>query len=190
MEVTLSGPKLSKKDIVLFEQTNNILLQNDYRDFMLEHNGGLVTGTKWKNQDQGVVTLTWHETSRCPDKQVYAFGGDLYSLNEIGKNDFENIAYNLESLKENAENFGVSKATPDGAVPVGKDPGGNLFLHMTKGPYTGAILFWNRFYLENITDMDLGYVAPSFSAYIQSLREAPENWDALEAEAVQKCDPR
>jgi hypothetical protein len=70
---------------------------------------------------------------------------------------------------------------PDHTIPIGRDPGSGLFLIAYDGYLAGSILFWGR--LSPSTEgRQLAVAAPSFSAFIESLQPAPDDWDKWESE--------
>ena len=176
-QVELSGPRLSESDVASFEAAHGVCFPDDYRRFMLAHNGGLVTGTDWHRPDQGVVTVTWNPGSRARQQPSIVSAGSLFALSATEDQRFENLAWVMDDLKEIAD-FPV---LPDGAVPIGNEPGGNLFVLMCRAPLPGIVLYWDRTIIEGVTLLDLGYVACSFAAFIIGLREQPGREDTNKA---------
>jgi hypothetical protein len=77
---------------------------------------------------------------------------------------------------------------PPGSIPFLNDPGGSLFLLMLKGSMNGAVLYWDRHWEGDALDdsgrptqFNVGMVAPSFDAFVQSIEAPPEDWAAWEA---------
>lgn len=137
----------SEDDVRDFEKKNGCVLPSDYRTFLLERNGGVPTKSLIE-----VPTIGEQVVQRC------------YALKSPA------VRYTLGGVLE------VYKGrVPQGMLPIGDDPGGNLFLiGLSQGERYGKIYFWDH---EQEADLEpqpyfknIYYVAPCFEDFLRSLK--------------------
>ena len=120
---TCLGPKLCEMDLDKLEQVLIKKLPDDYRLFLLEHNGGCLDA----NYDY-IVTF---ETS-----------GDNQSVLDA----FLNLTYNCFDSDDIYElwNSTYKGRMPSHFLPIARDPGGNIYcLSLGENDY-GWVYFWDH----------------------------------------------
>ena len=101
----------------------------------------------------------------------------------LGDSDYLDVVYTLRSddgynLQKNLE--ASASMLPDGFLPIGQDPFGNLICLVVSGEKSGWVYFWNRAGKEGDEPRDFpGFgeicpVANGFNEFIFSLRRDPE----------------
>jgi cell wall assembly regulator SMI1 len=113
-----SCPPLHESDIAKAEHRMGVTLPDDYRQFLLRHNGGR------------------------PDRNVFPVVGD--PLNDTG---IINWLYSIEDgdvydLVGNAEIY--KGRMPAELLPIGLDPFGNQICLALAGPNKGRVYFWDH----------------------------------------------
>lgn len=184
-KVDLVGPTLSEADVLGFERQYQIKLPDDYRQFMLTYNGGFITGTQWPNSEQGIVQVTWRQSSRAKMKPDAVFAGSMPKL-KGDESDFDSVSYDIAALSRIPE----PGTLPKGLIPIGRDPGGLFFLLMTVGPERSSVFLWDRTYIPHIKTDDLGLIAENFADFVQALQPEPQDWDQWYATNGGMTDPR
>src|ERR1051325_11614933 len=111
-----TDPRPSENDILEFENRWNLQLPQDYRSFLLKHNGG--------RPFPAMFPISGMENN--PEGQVQ----DFFGLGTAIK------SYDLNWV---LENLGVPQ--PDGLLPVGCNASGDYLCISTK---SGRVLFWDR----------------------------------------------
>lgn len=113
--VISSNEKLSLEQIEQFEVRNNLKLPEKYKTFLLKWNGGYTEPSLFSiSEEQGTSVVN--------------------VLNGIG-----NMYDNLDKVIDIYE-----YRLPEGFVPIGDDPGGNVICLGTKEPYYENIYFWDH----------------------------------------------
>ncbi len=143
------GP-VSDAQIVELEGTLGYGLPQDYRAFLLEHNGG----------KPGADTIDFEDERGPSSSDVnYLFGvhrGEYYA-----------------SLPKRMEMF--RGRIPAGFLPIGDDSGGNLWVLELEGPGRGRVYFWDHEGEadegEPPTTRNMTVVAASFTDFLARLRE-------------------
>lgn len=151
IDVTKSRAALSGPDISRVEKQLGVVLPDDYRKFLLQHNGGR------------------------PKLKVFPIYGDLaddQALLEhfycISDGDEYDLARNEISLRGRL---------PKDMLAIGEDPGGNYICISLSNKDFGRIYYWDHEgELENITtgQSNLYFVANSFGELLELLHELPE----------------
>jgi len=140
-------PSISQKDILKLEATIKSKIPDDYKEFLLQHNGGR------------------------PQKYYFSFKlnskvtkGYLDWFLGIHKKMNENIYQYIKMYKNRI---------PSDLIPIGHDPGGNLICLKIKGDNVGSIYFWDH---ENEVEEgekpnynNLSLVSKSFSEFLTKL---------------------
>lgn len=115
-----SRPPITEADIQAVEQQLNVRFPDDYRRFLLAHNGGR------------------------PEPDVFDIFDDDLAFQSSMVNWFYCIDptdYNYDILK-NAEVF--KGRMPPEFIPIGEDPGGNQICLVVSGDDRGMIFFWDH----------------------------------------------
>jgi hypothetical protein len=127
-------------------------LPPEYREFLQRHNGGRPEPAWFRISWQG---QSW--ARRFPFDWVDWFFG----LREEDSNDLRaNLRYYRDRI-------------PEGTIPIGCDPGGNLLLLGIVGSRQGNVMIWVRDYEgeegEAADYGNVGMIADGFGAFIESL---------------------
>ena len=137
-------PDISEAVLVEFEAKFDLKLPLDYRDFLLQFNGGIPRPNGLRFESCGITyTMDIH--------QFFGFNAEV----------------DLESIY-----IAHTDRIPLELVPIAKDPGGDLVYIATTGEHLGSIYLWLRSEeWENGDDeasyRDLVKVADSFSNFLK-----------------------
>lgn len=148
MRMEESVAPVSEATILEFEAIFRLQLPQDYKEFMLEHNGG-------RPEDDWVFDFI--ETgSEEPTSSMVC--------------DFMSFSAEYDSLQNAYKNLIEAKEVPTGLLPIADDPGGNLILMSVAQEDHGKVCFGNH----ELEDPETGYIvfspiADSFTAFINSL---------------------
>ena len=153
MKIKTTATLLTEVDISEFEISFKIKLPEEYRNFMLEQNGGR------------------------PEKEWGFDFVETGNSNPTGSIicDFLAISTKYNSLQNAYRNLIESKEIPPGLLPIANDPGGNIiFLSVAKDDY-GKVCFGNH----ELEDPETGYIvmspiADSFIEFIDKCYECDE----------------
>jgi cell wall assembly regulator SMI1 len=134
------GP-LFMEDLENFEKFLGTRLPEDYRNFLIEHNGGspeeyLVC---WPGSSEPCEV--WNDSLGLHNGPTYA---------------------RLDSVAN-----GLKDYLPEGVLPFASDPGGNHFCIGISGEYTGKIYFWDH--EEPDSKKSISLLSDSFSNFIANL---------------------
>lgn len=142
-----SHDNLSLEQIKRFENENNIILTEQYINFLLKWNGGKVMPNLFMvSNEQGPSVLN-----------VFYGIGDMY----------DNLTDFIEIMDERL---------PVGFIPIGDDPSGNVICLGTKEPYYDKIYFWDHEQEpENPDDMsNMYFLANGIDEFLNNLYEETE----------------
>lgn len=142
---------VSEDAIAAFEQRIGVPLPDDYRSFMLAHNGGKPSRKAFVYKDfSGPYT----------DSAVRYF-----------------FAFTSNQDKSIRGNYGIyvgGSRVPRDLVPIATDEGGNLVCIAVKGPNVGKIYFWDHEEEaeegQQASYDNLYLVADSFNEFLENLR--------------------
>lgn len=112
-EMTTQNPSVSSEDILNFENRAKVTLPSDYREFLLNYNGGVPHKLYFTVSDYGDSILD-----------------ELFGLEIGGVNDLY-----IQFTDYNGR-------IPEAFLPIGRDQVGNLILLGLEGKYKGRIYFW------------------------------------------------
>lgn len=130
-------------------------LPDDYRNFLLKHNGG---------QPQPSVFHFKYESGRYADSCI-----DWFLAVYHGEHD------NFETYYEMYK--GERMRLPPELVPIAHDPGGNLICISVIGFRKGAVFFWDHEKEvgdgESPSYKNIHLIADSFAAFIAKVTEKP-----------------
>jgi hypothetical protein len=118
MEIEESFPKPSNhaERIAQLETNIGAPLPADYRGFLESTNGGVP------------IPDGFHISDTEGDSMVHEWFG-------IHDEDYGNLEENVSTFRDRV---------PQGVLPIGRDPGGNLICIRTIGPGAGSIYFWDH----------------------------------------------
>lgn len=142
-----SHDNLSLEQIEIFENENNIKLTEQYINFLLKWNGGKVVPNLFMiSNEQGPSVLN-----------VFYGIGNMY----------DNLTDYIEIMDERL---------PEGFIPIGDDPSGNVICLGTKKPYYDKIYFWDHEQEpENPDDMsNMYFLANDIDEFLNNLYEDTE----------------
>jgi hypothetical protein len=161
----------SQELLAKFESMIGVRLPSDYREFLLEVNGGKPTGRGADAGKYSIVDIDWNgrEPQQTDEKAIV----DYLLLVEDWSND---------RAKEALTVFGCYKLhvveqhiLPAGLITIGRDPGGSLFLLDVDGRQRGAVSFWARDWFDyDRQELDpyhnVGPIAEAFSAFLDKIK--------------------
>lgn len=138
--------------LIEFEKVLGLTLPSEYRNHLLQHNGGQCSPNLFSFFEKGDKT-----TSRV-DWFLALYEGDY------------------DNLKNYADMYKIAeKRMPDGFLPIAHDDGGNLVCIACRGEDFGKIYFWDHekeVDYNSSDDSDYGnlyFIAPSFSDFLAGL---------------------
>jgi hypothetical protein len=154
MKIEKKTPSINNDDLIKQEQYLECKFPEDYREFLLEYNGGIPS----KN------ILSFIEKNNKTEDYIDIFFGicddDIYGLK--------------------SNNNSYINRIPSNTIAIACDPGGNLFLISIRGEDYGQIYFWDH--EEEVdwnSDQEADYsnltpVAKSFTDLINNLKDISE----------------
>lgn len=146
--ITGSGPMLSSEKLKALEERLDIALPEQYRDFLLQHNGG------------------------TPDLALFecAGGGGSFVRSFLGAHEGPHSNFEVKFLALKV----TRKALPDNIVAVAEDGFGNLVCLSLAGADVGSVYFWDH---ERETETpsykNMHLIAPSFNEFLAALHSKP-----------------
>jgi hypothetical protein len=148
MEESLRFGPCTERGLLAFERRVGHELPADYRAFLLEHNGGVPEATVVETKGVNSLVRRLQGLHKGPSWA------------------------RLDKLLETYDG-----RVPEGLLPIGTDPFGNLYCLGVAGRFRPKVLFWDH---EREADEgepprrdNLTLVGPSFSAFMRKLRPAP-----------------
>jgi hypothetical protein len=165
-----------------FERLVSARLPDAYRTYLETHNGAKLRHAGAPDQAP-FVRVHWKPDQPMSEESAEATLHQWCCLLP----DSEAPEHALASdLREKYDAF--RDRIPSGCIPFLNDPGGSLFLLVLKGSMSGAVVYWDRNWEGDALDaagrptlFNVGMVAPSFDAFVQSIEAPPEDWAAWEA---------
>lgn len=159
--------------LVKFESLIDARLPDDYRTFLLEINGGRPT-SKERPGSYAIVDIDWEEREpqQTDDQAIIRY----LLVVEDWSNVFEEGRSEALTLSGAYETFVMEeRALPYATIPIGRDPGGSLFLLDITGRQPGAILFWARDWYDSEQKQkdpyhNIGFIAPTFPEFLDQIR--------------------
>ncbi len=148
--VSNMGPMLSLEKLQELEKRLAIRLPHQYRDFLLQHNGGTPNPNLFDCVDGGG-----------------SFVQSFLAIQEGAHSNFEGYFIALKA---------TSKVLPDNIVAVAKDGFGNLVCLSFVGEDAGAVYFWDHErQAKEPSYKNLHLIAPTFNEFLASLYAKPVN---------------
>jgi len=149
-KIVKSKNKLSEARLRLVEQEIGIDLPEQYRIFLLKHNGG---------QPQPAGFHFKYESGPYTDSVVDCFLA-------IYNGPYDNFEDYYRTYKV------IESRLPLNLVPIAHDPGGNLICICISGSERGSIYFWDHEKeLQSVLGENVHFVASSFQEFLDSLEE-------------------
>jgi cell wall assembly regulator SMI1 len=135
------GPPLNESEIIVFEREIGVSLPSDYREFLLQHNGG--------RPEPDTIDIDLLPGSPTGVHQFFGFDRKFESGN----------------VPWNRENLGDDLGDP-GLLAIASDAFGCMFCIVIYGPNRGEI-----FFIDFVESVPYKYfVAPSFRDFLSKLR--------------------
>lgn len=154
MKIINSGKKVSKQDILLIEKELQVSFPEDYKEFLLIHNGG---------EPADEIGLSFLETD--------------YETNEQFEQEIDIQSFSmLEELPEFYENL-IGEVLPEdaGYISIACDSCGNDILLCVDNTNFGRVYFGDHDMLDPETDyLGLSLIANSFTDFVNSLHPFEE----------------
>ncbi len=116
-KINNSGSPLSESDIVRFESHLDITLPEEYRNFLLQHNGG-------EPEPDEFVVPGWSGESSA-----------ISRFFSIVDNSESGLTHEITTYRNRI---------PDSIIPIGVDPGDNLICIGVGEQNRGVIFFWDH----------------------------------------------
>lgn len=147
VKITGEEAPISSEMLDQVEKRLNIQLPDQYRQFLLRHNGGTPTPNLFECADGG--------------------GSFVHKFLAIHDGPYDN--FERESLS-----FWANKSVPDNIVPIACDAFGNYVCLSVSGADAGSIYFWNHEKQRGKASYkNLRLIAESFDQFLASLFEKP-----------------
>jgi hypothetical protein len=136
---------ISDETILAFERQSGLALPQDYKDFLLQWNGGRPSQTifnvpKWDGK-----------------------GSALHFLFGIHSGKHNNLARWFDELRDRL---------PDGFLAIGVDMGANFVCLGTSGEFAGEVWYWDSSNRYALCDGTMFKVANRLEAFLNQLRES------------------
>lgn len=153
MEVKITGSEksLSEQDLQRAESVIGASLPDEYRRFLLRHNGG--------RPDPADFRIKWDDPELARSYRISTVG-DFHSI-------YDGHVLNL------LDDFKIYQdRIPKGTLAVATDPGGNAILLGLAGDRRGEVFYWVNALPAKYDETDfanLGFVADSFDEFVNSL---------------------
>lgn len=142
-EIVRIHDKVSMEQIEKFEKNNNMHLPKQYKNFLLEYNGGRVEPNVFKissNEGESVLNI-------------------FYGIGNI-KNNLEKKIEIFDELLE------------IGFIPIARDSGGNQICLGVREDYYDQIFFWTHDEEYNDAMDNMHYLADNIQAFINNLYDS------------------
>lgn len=141
-EFELIGRHVSEAEIVAFEKRHNVLLPDDYRNFLLTTNGGMIVPEVYESGSGYDVSVM-----------------KLYSLNDDYPYDLDHSCISTD----------WADAHDNGYLQIGHDSGGSGIILSTKGEDRGFVYYCDR---EEVMRPQMGLIkiADSFSNLLDTMK--------------------
>jgi cell wall assembly regulator SMI1 len=145
-----SEASISASELEAIEKKLGIHLPDQYRSFLLVHNGGRPTPSIFRYRN---------EAGPYTDSEVDWF----LAIQSKDYNDFETYydRYKIHRIR-----------MPTELVPIADDPGGNVICIVVDGPKLGAVYFWDHEEEQDLPSYkNVHLIANSFDEFMNLLSE-------------------
>ncbi|MEO1219862.1 MAG: SMI1/KNR4 family protein [Pseudomonadota bacterium] len=155
VEIVATGDDIGPEEFSSVENSLGLRLPEDFRAFLLAHNGG--------RPEPGDIDLS-DGSDTVPVNIIYGIGGEYH----------RNIAMVFEVFKDRI---------PEGFCPIAADGMGSQFLIGVATPFEGQVFYWDRegeaddSLGETPTMGNMHLVAPSFPEFLSNLYEFVDDED-------------
>lgn len=144
MEFVESCRSISPIDLIEVENKIGYQLPEEYKLFLLSHNGGrpVLDGVRHENEHFDYVGY------------FYAIRGEMYH---------DDLARQIGEHKD---------MIPEGYLPIGESPGGDIYCISLKEPTKGSIFHWDHEeanYDGEPWEYNMTKLAPSLTAFLEGL---------------------
>ena len=165
IKTSVTFGSLAESKLLEFERKHGISLPQDYRKFLLEHNGG---------QPAEKTTVDFREQDTLTSSDVRCFYG-------IHKGeDWARIEWYLQVLQGRLVEEGLA---------IAGDSGGNQYVLIVAGERKGYIYFWDHERETSPPGYDnMSYVASSFTAFCEALYETISPAESEEESILREGD--
>ncbi|MGM1019043.1 MAG: SMI1/KNR4 family protein [Bacillota bacterium] len=146
IEFESSFKPIKNQELETFEETYNLILPNDYKNFLLYHNGGKTVRRRFETQDKTITS------------SIMLF----LPLSKETENNLENYY----------KKYTVGKIIPSNFIPIGVDPADSLICLSINGENQGTVYFCDMDYFEEDNELKQEFiklVSPNFSEFVNSL---------------------
>lgn len=146
IEFEFSFEPVDKNNIKIFEETYNLNLPDDYKNFLLCHNGGKTVRRRFETNDKTITSsiMLFLPLSKEKDDELEYF--------------FKK--YNLGNI------------VPSNFIPIGIDPADSLICMSVSGKDRGSIYFCDMDYFSEDNELKkecIRLITPSFSDFVNTL---------------------
>ena len=153
-ELRDTGPKLDADDIDAFEKEIGFKLPRDYREFLLQTNGGVLP------EDDGYFYV-----------EDADWWNGLHVFYGLRRPDAESISLRMV-LRYVRESHPEIFDQTLGRLPIASDHLGNELYLVLTGPERGCVYFW-----MHDADVPPDKLSSSFESFLESVREKPAKWE-------------
>ncbi|SDY22073.1 SMI1/KNR4 family protein [Thermoactinomyces sp. DSM 45892] len=150
VKVISKDSKLGTSDIERLEAEIQIQLPKEYKSFLLKFNGGYTVLPLFRISDEQGVSVV---------NNLFGTGSSHRNLQKV-----------IDILEDRM---------PEGFIPIGDDPSGNMICVGTKAPYYDHIYFWDHEEeAEDEPDMsNMYFLANNIFEFLDSLYDDPSVYE-------------
>jgi hypothetical protein len=146
IEFEFSFKPIKNQELETFEETFNLILPNDYKNFLLCHNGGKTVRRRFETKDKTITS-------------------SIMLFLPLSKETENNLEYYYEK-------YNIGKIIPSNFIPLGVDPADSLICLSINGEDQGTVYFCDLDYIEEDNGLKQEFiklVSQSFSEFVNSL---------------------
>jgi hypothetical protein len=161
--------KLEENDLKAFEKKLGSTIPDEYRNFLLEYNGGY-------------PKPNYFDIPKPEDNEFLDYPDDMGSTIEYLCGIYKDPSLEGINLIKQYEKYQITeKRMPDEILPIGGDLWGSLICVGLKGDYRNKIFYWDSNFEPDVEEnkqpfwQNITVIAASFNEFLQSLHEEPIN---------------
>ncbi|WP_431087467.1 SMI1/KNR4 family protein [Paenibacillus sp. 8b26] len=146
IEFETSFKPIINQELNAFEETYNLILPDDYKNFLLYHNGGKTVRRRFETKDKTIAS------------SIMLF----LPLSKETENNLENFY----------KKYNLSNIVPPNFIPIGIDPADSLICLSIDGKDQGKVYFCDMDYFEEDNELKQEFIrliSPSFKEFVNSL---------------------